>query len=74
MLIESQHNNNYETYESMGKVDVSSITWEVIRWEWILHFIDIGFKLINFKLEKNNNKNNTHALQLVITKNSIAKS
>lgn len=56
MLEENQHSDNYETYELPGKVDVSFITWEVIRWEWILHFIDIGFKLINFKLEKTTNK------------------
>lgn len=29
-----------------------SVTWEVGRWEWILYFIDIRLKLINFELKK----------------------
>lgn len=26
-------------------------TWKVIGWEWILHLIDVGLKLVNFELK-----------------------
>lgn len=31
---------------------MGNITWEVIGWERILHFIDIGLKLVDFELIK----------------------
>lgn len=35
-------------------VELFFVTWEVGRWEWIFHFVDIGLKLINFELKKDN--------------------
>lgn len=49
---------------------MGNITWEVIGWEWIFHFIDIGLKLVDFELIKTQ----THVLQRRVLLNNITNS
>lgn len=48
----------------MEKQAYFSSTWKVIRREWILHLIDVGLKLINFKLKMRQNKRKKQRLLL----------
>lgn len=46
------------------------VTWEVVRWERIFHFVDIGLKLVNFELINKQRKKQ----QLSFVSNTTAKS